>query len=314
MGLPSQLRILALFGCCSDPAQRTMHISYTHAQNTQVYYTQGKTFPLSRRKYKNKGNGVIGKKQWLSTCWETHGTINTVYDSLCGFRIDWSSHGCGVCMEWYNYVCVLVYACECICEFVYVHMEWYVCVWVVCVHMEWCAYVWSGVCAYIWSGVHAYELCVCIWSGVYAYRGCVCIWSGVYAYGGCVCAYGVMCVYASSGQNWSFLMFWRHCSFLSGHWLILCAAFVGTAEPFPSYQAGWQHCLGSTSVAMCVVLGGRWGLMISSSSRQPLGRHVPYLPVRVLPALSQAFGSPDRPVCCGGCSFQWSPGTHLPFR
>ena len=46
---------------------------------------------------------------------------------------------------WYNYVCVLVYACECICGFVYVYM--------VCMRM------------------------------------------------GCVCAYGVMCVYASSGQK-----------------------------------------------------------------------------------------------------------------
>ena len=30
---------------------------------------------------------------------------------------------------------------------------------------------------------------------------CVCMWGGLYAYGGCVCAYGVMCVYASSGQK-----------------------------------------------------------------------------------------------------------------
>ena len=39
------------------------------------------------------------------------------------------------------------------------------------------------------------EWCVCI-QGL-----CVCIRSGMYAHRGCVCAYGVMCVYASSGQK-----------------------------------------------------------------------------------------------------------------
>ena len=36
----------------------------------------------------------------------------------------------------------------------------------------------------------------------------------------------------------SFLMLLWHCSFLSGHWLILCAAVAGTIEPVPSHQAG----------------------------------------------------------------------------
>ena len=35
-----------------------------------------------------------------------------------------------------------------------------------------------------------------------------------------------------------FLMFLWCCSFLSGHWLIFCAAVAGTAKPVPSYQAG----------------------------------------------------------------------------
>ena len=106
---------------------------------------------------------------------------------------------------------------------------------------------------------------------------CVCIWSDA-----CVCIIWLVR---------SFLMFLWCSSFLSGHWLILLAAVVGTAEPVPSYQAGLQHCLGSTSVTMCVVVaGGCWGLMIPSSARQLLGRHVLHLPVGVLPAPSHDFG------------------------
>ena len=61
--------------------------------------------------------------------------FNTVYDSLCGFWIDWSSHGCGVCV--WNGIIMCVY-------YVYLHVN-----------------------------ANA-GLCVCIWSGVYAYGGCVC--------------------------------------------------------------------------------------------------------------------------------------------
>ena len=215
-------------------------------------------------------------------------------------------------MEWYNHVCVLVYACECICGFLCVHMD-HVCVLVyacecicgfLCVHMEWCVCIWV-VCVHTYGVVCMHMDCVCAYGVVCMHMGvvreyewcvcirglCVCIWSDV-----CVCIIWLVK---------SFLMFLWRCSFLSGHWLILCAAVVGTAEPVPSYQAGWHHCFGSISVAMYVVVvaRGRWGLMIPSSTHQPLRRRVPYLPVGVLPAPSQAFGLIDRPVCCGGCSF-----------
>ena len=94
--------------------------------------------------------------------------INTVYDSLSGFWIDWSSHRCGVCIWDGIIVCVLVYACECICGLVCVHTG-VVCVHtgvvcahtgVVCAHKEWC--------------VCTQGLCVRIRSGMYAYKGCVC--------------------------------------------------------------------------------------------------------------------------------------------
>ena len=61
---------------------------------------------------------------------------------------------------------------------------------------------------------------------------------------------------------------------------------------------------------MCVVVaGGCWGLIVPSSARQTLGRRVLHPPVGVLPAPSQDFGSPDRPVCCGGYTpFNGHPG------
>ena len=87
--------------------------------------------------------------------------INTVYDSLWVLdRLKQSWVWC-VCMEWYNYVCVLVYACECICGFVCVHKELVVCMHmgVVCVHKEWCVcIIWSEAsrccCGLVISFIH----------------------------------------------------------------------------------------------------------------------------------------------------------------
>ena len=54
------------------------------------------------------------------------------------------------------------------------------------------------------------------------------------------------------------------------------------------------------------------GMILPSSAHQPLGRRVPLPPVGVLPAPSQALGSPDKPAWCGGW-LSWSR-TRLPLR
>ena len=150
-------------------------------------------------------------------------------------------------------VCAYGVICMHIC--VCVHMEWSVCIHE-CVHIGWCVCihvcVHIGWCVCIHVCVHM-GWCVCI-----HVRGCVCAYGAVYAYGGCVCVQ-VMCVHHLAGQKLatSLVSLWC-CSFLSGHQLILWAAVAGTAEPAPSCQAGWQHCL-SFHFCCNVVAGGRWG-------------------------------------------------------
>ena len=68
----------------------------------------------------------------------------------------------------------------------------------------------------------------------------------------------------------------------------------------------------SSHTSSSVVCRRPLGTILPSSAHQPLGRRVPLPPVGVLPAPSQALGSPDRPMWCGG-GLPWSR-TRLPLR